>query len=62
VQTAYRSVYVQTSAAPNEVIAFRRTDDGSFDLIGSVATVRRTYSHESGGKEGPLATLGQFLQ
>jgi 6-phosphogluconolactonase (cycloisomerase 2 family) len=33
-----QSVYVQTNAAPNEVIAFRRTDDGSLDRIGSVAT------------------------
>ena len=32
------AVYVQTNAAPNEVIAFRRADDGSLDLIGSAAT------------------------
>jgi 6-phosphogluconolactonase (cycloisomerase 2 family) len=32
------AVYVQTNAAPNEVIAFRRADDGSLDLIGSVET------------------------
>src|SRR5215211_56275 len=32
------AVYVQTNAAPNELIAFRRADDGSLDLIGSVAT------------------------
>src|SRR5919106_5400758 len=32
------AVYVQTNAAPNEVIAFRRADDGSLDLIDSVAT------------------------
>jgi 6-phosphogluconolactonase len=32
------AVYVQTNAAPNEVIAFRRAPDGSLDLIGSVAT------------------------
>src|SRR5688500_12026432 len=32
------AVYVQTNAAPNEVITFRRADDGSLDLIGSVAT------------------------
>src|ERR687897_1998978 len=32
------AVYVQTNAAPNEVIAFRRTDDGSLGLIGGVAT------------------------
>jgi 6-phosphogluconolactonase len=36
--TSSGAVYVQTNAAPNEVIAFRRTDDGSLDLIGSVAT------------------------
>src|ERR687884_424542 len=36
--TASGAVYVQTNAAPNEVIAFRRADDGSLDLIGSVAT------------------------
>jgi len=30
--------HVQTNAAPNEVITFRRADDGSLDLIGSVAT------------------------
>src|SRR3712207_638046 len=32
------AVYVQTNAVPNEVIAFRRADDGSLDRIGSVAT------------------------
>ena len=32
------AVYVQTNAAPNEVIAFRRADDGSLDRIGSVET------------------------
>src|SRR5215204_1362708 len=32
------AVYVQTNTAPNEVIAFRRADDGSLDRIGSVAT------------------------
>ena len=32
------AVYVQTNAAPNEVIAFHRADDGSLELIGSVAT------------------------
>src|SRR5215212_5460022 len=32
------AVYVQTNAAPNEVIAFRRPADGSLDRIGSVAT------------------------
>jgi 6-phosphogluconolactonase len=32
------AVYVQTNAAPNEVIAFRRATDGSLDRIGSVAT------------------------
>src|SRR5215204_1278369 len=32
------AVYVQTNAAPNEVIAFRRESDGSLDRIGSVAT------------------------
>jgi 6-phosphogluconolactonase len=32
------AVYVQTNAAPNEVIAFRRAGDGSLDLIGSLAT------------------------
>jgi len=32
------AVHVQTNAAPNEVIAFRRTDDGSLDLIESMAT------------------------
>jgi 6-phosphogluconolactonase len=32
------AVFVQTNAAPNEVIAFRRADDGSLDRIGSVAT------------------------
>jgi 6-phosphogluconolactonase len=36
--SAAGAVYVQTNAAPNEVIAFRRADDGSLDLIGSVAT------------------------
>jgi 6-phosphogluconolactonase len=32
------AVYVQTNAAPNEVIAFRRAADGSLDRVGSVAT------------------------
>jgi 6-phosphogluconolactonase len=32
------AIYVQTNAAPNEVIAFRRADDGSLDRICSVAT------------------------
>jgi len=36
--TASGAVYVQTNAAPNEVIAFRRAGDGSLDLMGSVAT------------------------
>src|SRR5919107_1251496 len=36
--TASGAVYVQTNAAPNEVITFRRAADGSLDLIGSVAT------------------------
>ena len=36
--TASGAVYVQTNAAPNEVITFRWADDGSLDLIGSVAT------------------------
>ena len=35
---ASNAVYVQTNASPNEVIAFRRSDDGSLDRIGSVAT------------------------
>ena len=32
------AVYVQTNAAPNEVIAHRRASDGSLEPIGSVAT------------------------
>jgi 6-phosphogluconolactonase len=36
--TASGAVYVQTNAAPNEVISFRRAADGSLDRIGSVAT------------------------
>jgi 6-phosphogluconolactonase len=32
------AVYVQTNAAPNEVISFRRVADGSLDRISSVAT------------------------
>jgi 6-phosphogluconolactonase len=32
------AVYVQTNAVPNEVIAFRRADDGSLERIGNVAT------------------------
>jgi len=35
---ASNAVYVQTNTTPNEVIAFRRSDDGSLDRIGSVAT------------------------
>jgi 6-phosphogluconolactonase len=35
---ASNAVYVQTNTSPNEVIAFRRSDDGSLDRIGSVAT------------------------
>ena len=30
--------HVQTNTTPNEVISFRRADDGSLDRIGSVAT------------------------
>ncbi|MFL6046760.1 MAG: lactonase family protein [Propionibacteriaceae bacterium] len=33
-----KAVYVQTNTSPNEVIAFRRSDDGSLTRIGSVAT------------------------
>jgi len=36
--TATGAVYVQTNAAPNEVIAFRRAADGSLERRGSVAT------------------------
>src|SRR5215216_1420480 len=36
--TASGAVYVQSNAAPNEVIAFRRDADGSLDRIESVAT------------------------
>jgi 6-phosphogluconolactonase len=36
--TASGAVYVQTNAAPNEVLAFRQAGDGSLDRIGSVAT------------------------
>src|SRR5215204_531330 len=36
--TASGAVYVQTNAASNEVIVFRRVGDGSLDRIGSVAT------------------------
>src|SRR5215212_1457039 len=36
--TASGAVYVQTNAAPNEVIAFRRAADGSLDRLGSMAT------------------------
>src|SRR5215212_3130895 len=32
------AIYVQTNAAPNEVISFRRVADGSLDRISSVAT------------------------
>jgi 6-phosphogluconolactonase len=35
---ASNAVYVQTNSSPNEVIAFRRSDDGSLDRIGNVAT------------------------
>jgi hypothetical protein len=34
---ASNAVYVQTNMTPNEVIAFRRSDDGSLDRVGSVA-------------------------
>jgi 6-phosphogluconolactonase len=36
--TASGAVYVQTNAAPNEMIAFRRAEDGSLERIGSVVT------------------------
>jgi 6-phosphogluconolactonase (cycloisomerase 2 family) len=36
--TASGAVYVQTNAAPNEVIAFRRAADDSLDRIGNVPT------------------------
>ena len=32
------AVYVQTNAAPNEVISFRRASGGALDLLGTVAT------------------------
>jgi 6-phosphogluconolactonase len=35
---ASKAVYVQTNTTPNEVIAFRRSDDGSLARIGSVPT------------------------
>jgi hypothetical protein len=36
--TASGAVYVQTNAAPNEVIAFSRAADGSLDRMSSVET------------------------
>jgi Lactonase, 7-bladed beta-propeller len=36
--TASGAVYVQTNTAPNEVIAFRRSEDGSLERVGGVAT------------------------
>jgi 6-phosphogluconolactonase len=36
--TGSGGVYVQTNSSPNEVLAFRRAEDGSLDRIGSVAT------------------------
>src|SRR5215212_4386875 len=36
--TSAGAVYVQTNAAPNEVIAFRRSGDGTLDRIGSDGT------------------------
>ena len=36
--TSSGAVYMQTNAAPNEVITFRRADDGSLERLGSVAT------------------------
>ena len=38
--TASGAVYVQTNAVPNEVIAFRRTDDGTLER-GSPTSHRR---------------------
>lgn len=35
---ASNAVYVQTNMTPNEVIAFRRSNDGALDRISSVAT------------------------
>jgi 6-phosphogluconolactonase len=36
--TSSGAIYVQTNAAPNEVIVFRQADNGSLERIGSVAT------------------------
>jgi hypothetical protein len=36
------AVYVQTNAAPNEVISFRRVGEGSLDPVGSWGGVPAT--------------------
>src|SRR5215217_5580367 len=52
------AVYVQTNAAPNEVIAFRRADDGSLDRIGSVATGGEGDSTQHLQSQGYLTLMG----
>ena len=52
------AVYVQTNAAPNEVIAFRRADDGSLDLIGSAATGGEGDGAPHLQSQGPVTLTG----
>src|ERR671920_812424 len=52
------AVYVQTNAAPNEVIAFRRADDGSLDRIGSVATGGEGDGTPHLQSQGPVTLTG----
>jgi 6-phosphogluconolactonase (cycloisomerase 2 family) len=56
--TASGAVYVQTNSAPNEVIAFRRADDGSLDLIGSVATGGNGDGSPHLQSQGPVTLTG----
>jgi hypothetical protein len=58
--TASGAVYVQTNAAPNEVIAFRRADDGSLDLIGSETTGGGRVYGWSVDADGTLELIGSW--
>ena len=70
--TASGAVYVQTNAAPNEVISFRRAADGSLDRIGSViasdgslsledATAGVAVDGQPGLRDEELSGDGRFL-
>jgi 6-phosphogluconolactonase len=55
------AVCVQTNTAPNEVIAFRRADDGSLERIGSVATGGDGSPHLQSQGSVALTGNGRYL-